>query len=286
MQQPPNQMQPGQGQVIMQDAQFQVPGVQQQQQVYLPMDTKLMQLDGVLIKQKFDLLEGLTGCERPNIYFVYMRNKKDKDKKKGPKLFKYKEKSSFYDRCLTGSCKPFKMKCQNEQQMANDENCMRCEKECACTYMCCNRTEMKCFYTELKEHQVGEEMPLGKCYDPWDCMNFSFKIYTQHDTCEYFVLASCCQAYFWCRCPCEKCQLVVFMIHEGESKSGPIVGELRRTGRDCLKQAVMGDDADEFSVDFPEKSDWRQRAMLMNLVVFIDYTMFEDTSANKQNQPD
>jgi len=43
----------------------------------------------------------------------------------------------------------------------------------------------------------------------------------------------------------------------------------------------MGDDADEFSVDFPEKSDWMQRAMLMNLTVFIDYTMFEDTSGDK-----
>jgi len=274
-------MQPGQGQVIMQQPQFQAPGMMPQQNVYLPMDVKLMQLDGVLIKQKFDLIEELSGCERPNIYYVYARKKGDKDKKKGDKLFKYKEKSSFYERCLTGSCKPFHMKCKNEQQGASDENCMRCEKECKCTYYCCNRTEMKCYYTELKENGVGEEHYLGKCYDPWDCMNFSFKIYTATEQCEYFVQASCCQCYFWMRCPCEKCQKVIFNIHEGEL-SGPHVGELRRTGRDCLKQAVMGNDADEFSVDFPEKSNWLQRAMLMNLVVFIDYTMFEDTSENEQ----
>jgi len=46
----------------------------------------------------------------------------------------------------------------------------------------------------------------------------------------------------------------------------------------------MGNDADEFSVDFPEKSDWRQRAMFMNMVVFIDYTMFEDTSDQEKNK--
>ena len=64
------QMQPGQGQMIMQPAQFQAPGFQQQMEVYVPMDVKLGQLDGVIIKQKFDLLEALSGCERPNIYFV------------------------------------------------------------------------------------------------------------------------------------------------------------------------------------------------------------------------
>jgi len=145
MQQPPTQTQPGQGQVIMQDAQFQVPGQPQQQNMYIPMDLKLVQLEGVLIKQKFDLMENLTGCERPNIYYVYGRNKNDKDTKKGKKLFKYHEKSSFYDRCLTGSCKPFHMKVQNQQQSADDEYCMKCEKECKCTYLCCNRTDMKCY---------------------------------------------------------------------------------------------------------------------------------------------
>lgn len=182
------------------------------------------------------------------------------------------------------------MNVKNEQQGASAENCMRCKKECRCTYYCCNRAEMHCFYTELSETGAGAgEHDLGKCYDPWDCMNFSFKIFSasagEHKmsaNCEYFVQATCCQCYFWMRCPCEKCQKVIFNIHEGESTSGPIVGELRRTGRDCLKQAVMGNDADEFSVDFPEKSNWIQRAMLMNLVVFIDYTMFEDTSDNNQ----
>jgi len=284
-QQGQQQMQPGQGQMIMQPQQFQQPGMQQQMEVYMPMDVKLVQLEGVLIKQKFDLLEALSGCERPNIYYVYARHKSDKDKKgKGGKLFRYKEKSSFYERCMTGSCKPFHMKVRNEQKGAEDADCMRCEKECRCTYMCCNRGDMKCYYTELAENGVGAEHYMGKCYDPWDCMNFSFKIFTHGEQCEYLIQASCCQCYFWMRCPCEKCQLVVFQIHEGDSKSGELVGELRRTGKDCMKRAVMGNDADEFSVDFPAKADWKQRAMLMNMTVFIDYTMFEDTSEQQQQR--
>jgi len=261
------------------------PGQQMQmmpQEVYIPMHQKLLALPGVYVKQKFDLMEALTGCERENTYYVYARDKHDKDKKKGKKLFKYKEKSSFYERCLTGSCKPFKMKCKNEQQMAGDEYCMRCQKDCACTYLCFNRTKMVCWYTEAENKNDAGEAVLGSCYDPWDCVNFSFKLLNEKDECKYFIKASCCQCYFWMRCPCETCQLVVFKIHEGDNAGANEVGELRRTGRDCLKQAVMGDDADEFSVDFPDNSDWVSRAMLMNLVVFIDYTMFEDSSDQQQ----
>jgi len=269
-----------------QQAQFQqqLNPQQQPQGVYIPLNIKMMQLEGIIVKQKFDILEAMTGCEQENKYHVYARHKNDKEKKgKGGKLFKYKEKSSFYERCLAGSCKPFRMKCSNEQKNAEDETCMECSKECKCTYYCCNRAEMKCEYTELDAHGVGEKHYLGKCYDPWDCMNFSFKIFTKQENCEFLIQATCCQCYFWLRCPCEKCQLVVFQIHEGDSTNAPVVGELRKTGKDCMKQAVMGNDADEFSVDFPEKADWRQRAMIMNLVVFIDYTMFEDTS-NDQNR--
>ena len=77
---------------------------------------------------------------------------------------------------------------------------MRCEKKCECTYLCCNRTELKCYYTELKEAGVGEEHDLGSCRDPWDMCNLGFDIRTSHENTEYFVVASCMQCYFWCKC--------------------------------------------------------------------------------------
>ena len=287
MMQPQGQqyMQP-QGQMMMQpQGQMMMQPQKPDEHMYLPMNEKLMAVGGVIIKQKFNLLEAVSGCERPNVYYVYPRHKKDKDKKKGAKMFKYKEKSTCYERCLTGNCKPFRMKCHNKQKKDGDEEqCMECKKECRCTYYCCNRAEMHCYYTELEEKEGGETHYLGKCYDPYDCYNFTFKIYTQNDDCDYVVQATCCQWYFWLQCPCAKCQLVVFKIHEGSSTSGPLVGELRRQGKDCTKNFVLGEGADEFSCDFPEKSDWRQRAMLMNLVVFIDYTMFEESSDSTQKR--
>ena len=136
---------------------------------------------------------------------------------------------------------------------------------------------MECFVMEK-----GHEEPLGKCYDPWDCFNYSFTIRTDSGGDEYKIEADCCQCYFWCQCPCEMCNKVEFKIMDGST--GESVGTLMRTGRDCMKNALLGDDADEFTVDFPENSTWKQRAMLMNMVVFIDYTMFEDTSNQKNQQ--
>merc|ERR1739845_233086 len=133
------------------------------------MDVKLMALPGVWIRQKFDIIEEISGCEFPNEYYVYERAPNDK-KKKGPKIFKYKEKSTYCERQMTGGCKPFRMKVKNEQQGAPDGICMRCDKECVCEYYCFNRGNMKCYYTEAADKGYGAEHYLGKCYDPWDCM--------------------------------------------------------------------------------------------------------------------
>merc|ERR1712178_554852 len=122
---------------MQQNMQMQQQMMQMQQQMnamqeavaYEPLDKKMMRLeDGVFVKQKFDVMEFVTGCEFPNIYYAYAR--KGIDKKKGKKEFKFKEKSSFYERCLQGSCKPYKMKVYNEQKVEDDKVCMRMKKDC------------------------------------------------------------------------------------------------------------------------------------------------------------
>lgn len=283
MQPAQQQMTPEQQMMMQQNMQMQQQMMQMQQQMnqmqevvaYEPLDKKLMRLeDGVFIKQKFDIMEMMTGCEFPNVYYAYAR--KGTEKKKGKKEFKYKEKSSFYDRCLQGSCKPYKMKVYNEQKVEDDKICMRCKKDCKCVFYCFNREEMDCWYTEGEEEHY-----LGKAYDPWDCMNFGYELRDESGATEFRVKASCCQCYFWIKCPCKMCNVVRFEIKDNESNK---VGDIVRTGRDCLKNLILDNDGDTFTVDFPKGSNWRQRAMLMNLVVFIDFSMFEDTSGQGQGQ--
>lgn len=280
--------QPGQMMMVGPDGQMvpvQQPPMMMQKPVY-QLDQVLMSLPGVFIKQKMDWMEAFTGCERPNEYYVYARHPQKENKKKGSKIFKYKEHSDCCERqCLKGDCKPFDMKVKSEVTGAPDSQVMHCVKECRCTYLCFNRSDMKCYYNELKS-LGGPDLFLGKVYDPWDCCHFSFQIRTgpndaECNKIEYIIWGSVCQWYFCCRCPCKDCQRVEFEIHEGEAK-GNHVGMLVRTGRDCFKNVVKGDDADEFTVDFPQNASWQHRAMLMSTVVFIDYSIFEDTS--NQNQ--
>merc|ERR1711939_815846 len=123
---------------------------------YEPVDQKLMATDGVCIKQKFDLLEALTGCDRPNKYNVYpLKYGKDK---KAKKIFKWKEKSNMCNRLMPIAWKKFKQRCYNLQSgKEEDEYCLRCEKKCACPMLCLNRMEMHVYHCEK-----GVEQKLGR----------------------------------------------------------------------------------------------------------------------------
>lgn len=249
------------------------------------LEQKLMDChDGVVIRQKMDLMEMLTGCEKENVYYAY-KAKKGKDgegKKKGHKIFKFKEKSTYYQRCVAGSCKRFGMKCYQYNAQNEDEDkqlVLRGEKECKCTYYCCNRTEMK---VSLTDEHSGQEEYIGRVYDPWDFCNFGFSIYDKADVKIYGLKASCMQCYFWCRCPCDACQRVDFEMTEGDTDK--VIGLLGKRGRGCARNAIIGDDNDVFLVDFPANSNYIHRALLMKCAIFIDYTMFEDTSKQNEGQ--
>jgi hypothetical protein len=117
---------------------------------------------------------------------------------------------------------------------------LRAEKECQCTYFCYNRIEMKVYACS---HGDSEGEYIGRIYDPWDMCNFGFKIYDKADVPIYGLKASCMQCYFWCRCPCDSCQVVNFDMREGESDK--IIGQLMKSGRVCARNVILGDENDD-----------------------------------------
>lgn len=244
---------------------------------YKTLDKKLEEYDhGMIICQKLDLLELFTGCERENVYEVYKRDANGK--KKGKSELTFKEKSTCCNRNFCkGPWKTFKMKCYNEQKVQDEEECMRSFKDCKCVCCCWNREELLVWHKE----KGSEEKYLGKVYDNCDICNFSFGIYddsgseTTFGVLEFKVTASCCQTYFWCQCPCKSCNHVDFEIKDAE---GQLVGALAKKGKDCCMNMIVGEAMTELAVDFPKGSNWRQRAMLVNLAIFIDYVMFEESS--------
>jgi hypothetical protein len=59
---------------------------------FVDTETKLANLNGVFIQQKFDLLEAVTGFERQNKYEIYAADNSGQ-KLKHQRIFKAKEKS-------------------------------------------------------------------------------------------------------------------------------------------------------------------------------------------------
>lgn len=257
---------------------------QNQEKQYISMIKKLETFEnGAVIKQKYELMQGLTGCEFPNVYSVYKKDSHGKPK--GQIQLKYKEKSTYCDRCISSTCKPFNINVYNISKDFQDEIGMRCTKECACSYCCCNRQEMQCWY-----YEKGEEKFLGRCFDNCDPCDFIYEIYDNSGSLElnadffnrgkldYIVKSNCCQLYFWCRCPCRTCNEITFEIFDNVAAYQSI-GKLVRYGRECCQSSlIINENADQFKLDFPKLSDWRKRAMLINLCVFIDYALFEESS--------
>lgn len=241
---------------------------------YQEMSKKLGNMNGAFIKQKIDLLEVLTGCNRNNKYEVFdMQN----GERKGKPLFLYREQSGCCSRmCLPADCRPLDMYVDNIQYGNDqDEVCLHINRPCKCTIYCFNRQEM-----QLNWIEKGQQKYLGKIVDPWDCCHYSFKVLDEEDKEMYIVKANCCQLGFQCgQFPYEACQTIKFDILEPSGDT--VVGQLIKKGKGyCVDMFDLG--FNNFKIDFPKNANWKARALLITCAVFIDFMMFED---NKKKGP-
>jgi len=216
----------------------------------------------------------MTGCEGENTYYVYPISK-DGDKK-GKKLFKCKEKSSCCARqCMSGECRPFKLKinlCDDDEELDN-EPFLLVDRECRCTFYCCNRPEITVTYVE-----DGKNDYIGKIRDPWTCANIVNEVYDKDNNMKHIVEGSCCQIGMHCKGPFECCETIDFDV---KTPSGDVVSAIQKRSPGCL--AAMVSDADNFSVHFPANSTNQEKALLMCSVLFLDFRYFEEKQQKKHN---
>ena len=232
---------------------------------------------GIYIKQKFDILEAMTGCDTPNRYYVFEQTPAGGAKKK--RIFKCKEKSGWCARnCMSSDCKPFDMeikKCFKDEDYDNEEVVIRLERDCQCTCCCFNRPTMKVYYTERNQKTY-----IGKVVDSWDCCNYSYTVYDSGDQVRFFIKASCCQLGFCCKCPCEPCERIEFDLWSGD-KEKPEAPILKVGTGSCLKNAVGS--ADNFSVTFPMAATWQDKTLLLASILMIDFMQFEEKNGGSGN---
>jgi len=260
-------MQPGQPMMQAYPPQQYAP--QQYQQA--PKDKKgferLAERDGIFIKQKFDALEAITGCEKGNTYYVFPLSKDGE--KKGKRLFKAKEKSScFAKQCMSGDCRPFQLKVNLEStsEETDNEPFLLIDRPCKCTCLCFNRPEITVNLVE-----DGQNVYVGKIRDPWTCCNIINDIYDKDNNLKYKIEGSCCQIGMHCKGPFACCETIDFDV---KTPSGEVISTIQKRSPGCLKALVS--DADNFSINFPPNATPEDKALLMAAVMFLDYRYFEE----------
>ncbi len=232
-------------------------------------------LSSLRIKQKMEMLEVITGCETENKYHVFALN--NAGTKKGKRLFKCKERSSFCARqCLSGDCRPFIMDITTPVRGDDDgyEPFLRLERPCKFTCLCFERPEVLVTLVE-----GGKNEYLGKIVDPWNCCNMEFKVFDKDQTKRFNIEGSCCQLGVWCKWPCEACQTIDFDV---KSPSGEVISTLQKISQGCL--TTMISDADNFILHFPNNCPSTDKALLMSAVLFIDFRHFERNENEDRNR--
>jgi hypothetical protein len=238
---------------------------------------KLRDLDKIFIKQKFELLEMLTGCETENRYKVYAAD--ENMEKMGDPIFKCKEKSNFFARnCLSGDCRPFQMKVIHEEVGEDEELDQRelflwLDRPCKFTLYCLNRPEIT---VTLKEN--GLDKYIGKVVSQWACFDMVFEIFDREDKLVYKIHGSCCQWGLFCNCPCDQCAKIQFNVLNIE---GQPVGEIYKIYSGVMKELFT--DTDNFCCVFPPTATPEHKALLLASVLFIDFRYFEVAPQQNNN---
>ena len=237
-------------------------------------EEKVMKLQGVFIKQKFELFEAVTGCETENRYDVYKY--RPDGRAYGNPLLICKERSGCCARCcMTSDCRSFTMNCM-DMGTETEDVVMIMRRPCQITCACLCRPRMDVF---LYDPKTRMEEKIGTVVDNFDCCNFSFQGETPQGEVRFHLEAPCCQCAFWCKCPCDKCEKVVFDIYKGP-KNELLKAKLLKVGKGCCKNAIG--DADNFMIPFEKWMTYHDRCLLVACTILIDYRMFEESPPDKK----
>ena len=248
---------------------------------------ELMEAKEVVVEQKIELMEVLTGCETPNRYNVYLLDK-SKQKKF---LFKCKEESNWFCRnCVPSSNRSFYLKMHHiissNKKTDYKKTIADFDRPFMCTCFCCCRPVMEGFFKgddqekeDIDDNKISKKEEkkekIGRVIEPFGCAP-ELLIYGVDGQVRWKVYGEYCQCGFWARdISVGKCYEVDFWIYDANadiSKSKP-VGNIHKVFKG-LSELVT--DSDAFILTFPKKAKAIERLMLIGSVIMIDYRYYED----------
>ena len=230
----------------------------------------------VVVEQKIELLEVLSGCETANRYNVYLLDK-DKVKKF---LFKCKEQSSWFCRnCCPSSMRSFDLKMVHILNSIKKINYKKTiadfQRDFQCTCFCGCRPKMDGYILELGEKK--NKKSIGSLTELFGC-NSHLLVYGANNEVRWRIYAEYCQMGFCCRdTSIGKCYEVDFWIYDANSdmtKHKP-VGNIHKVFKGLSELMT---DSDAFILTFPKKATPIERLMLIGAVIMIDYRYYESTA--------
>ena len=247
---------------------------------------ELLKTNEVIIEQKLELMEALTGCETPNRYNVFFI---DKERQK-IFLFKCKEDSNWFCRnCVPSNSRSFYLKMQHivSSNKSTDykQTIAEFERPFMFTCFCCCRPQMDGYFKRedaidvtgknLMSQNIRFGESMGKVVEPFSC-GPTLLIYGSDGKIKWKIYGEYCQCGFWARdISVGKCYEVDFWIYENDAdiSNAKPVGNIHKVFKG-LSELVT--DSDAFILTFPEKANAIERIMLIGAVIMLDYRFYED----------
>ena len=227
------------------------------------------------VKQKFEFMEVVTGCESPNQYYVSCEDQEGNKRY----LFKAKENSSWCCRnCCDGASREFDLDMKRVEYTSLGQekkvNFAKFSRPFKCTCCCCNRPEMT---GKLLDSPTPN---LGKVAEPCTVCDPLIQIFNKSNVQAYTITCDCCQCGYCCRNSLlGRCSEVNFEIFSGASTDGKPTGKIFKKVKGV--QSAVGD-ADFYTITFPPEANPEDKVMLIGATIMIDYLYYEDKDDSDQ----
>lgn len=212
----------------------------------------LSMVDQLLVKQKVEILEVMTGFETANKYKVL--------NSVGQEVYKAKEDTDCCTRQCCGPARPFDMNITDNtgMEVIHLNRPLRCQ---ACCFPCC-----------LQELEVSSPpgSVIGTVEQQWSILYPRFVIKDEAGT-EILKIEGPL-------CPCSCCGDVDFNV---VTMDGNEVGKITKQWSGIAREAFT--DADNFGISFPLDLDVKVKATLLGALFLIDFMYFEQQQNNNND---
>ncbi|XP_071165700.1 phospholipid scramblase 1-like isoform X3 [Mytilus edulis] len=213
----------------------------------------LASVDQLLVKQKVEAIEAITGFETNNKYEIV--------NSLGQRVYQAVEDTCCCTRNCCGSTRPFDIKIMDNRntEVIHLSRGLRCS---SCWCPCC----LQRVTVEAPPGQV-----VGYVSQAWSLCKPRFKIENAEGETVLRIKGPCCQ---W-----EMCGDIEFDVHTEDETT--FVGRVTKQWTGLGKELFT--DADNFGISFPVDLDIKMKAVMIGAVFLLDFMFYENNKKKNQN---